>query len=385
MKCPYCGDENPKSANYCEECGKKLPEEQIKASDRTNTVNMNYKPSKQGRIKNKIIIAVVCIFVVIVLAGFYAFSQQSSPSAAPQNATVFILNQVSGASEIIDDSGTVYPIIVSSYSIGGGSGFIINKEGYIATAAHVISDPKTLKTENRIKKLDSSDLEYYVNKAAVYLFLEQTQPDTVSNITEEQLDQLTSEAMANGRVRAKRFDHDIYVMGPAFPDSDKNPNKAQVIEIGAVNSGVDVTLLKLNNVNTNLPVLSVRSEKIDVGENVHIFGYPTEQFSFYEGLNETTQTEDIWKSMFTATLTRGIVSAERTWTGGIKFYQTDAAVDHSNSGGPVLDDNNEVIGILVMGFEKQGFNFFLPSEYLIELCNKKGISLEGVSSSIFGL
>ncbi|MGB9937186.1 MAG: trypsin-like peptidase domain-containing protein [Methanobacterium sp.] len=380
MKCPLCGDKNPENARYCEECGTKLPEIPIKKS-KVNDVSI--VSSKKGGIRNKVIIALVCIFILIALAGLYAVSEGTNTKAAPQNATVFILNQVSGASEIIDtNTGTVYPVTVSYYNIGGGSGFIINKEGYIATAAHVISDPRTLKRENRIKKLDSSDLEFYVNEAAMYIYLNQTQPGAVSNITEEQLDQLTSEAIASGKIRATRYDQNLYVMGPAFPDSVNNPSKVHVVDTGDFNSGIDVALLKLNNVNTNLPVLPLRSEKIEVGENVHIYGYPTEQFTFYEGLSDTSQN-DIWKSMYTATLTRGIVSAERTWTGGIKFYQTDAAVDHGNSGGPVLDDNNQVIGVLVMGFEKQGFNFFLPSEYIIDLCKKNGIDLNTQSSSVF--
>lgn len=79
--------------------------------------------------------------------------------------------------------------------------------------------------------------------------------------------------------------------------------------------------------------------------------------------------------MFTSTLTTGIVSGERPSPKGIKYYQTDAAVDHGNSGGPVCDPNNNVVGILVMGFEKQGFNFFLPAEYIIEMCKKNGVPI----------
>jgi hypothetical protein len=233
--------------------------------------------------------------------------------------------------------------------------------------------------EDKIKKMDSNDIQFYVNQAAIYIFLEQTQPDKVSNMSDEELDNLTTQAMADGTVRATRYEQNIYVMGPAFPDSNETPSKLEFIDMGNVDTGVDVALLKLDEVKTNLPILSLRSQQIQVGENVRTYGYPTEQFDFYEGLNETNQTKDIWKSMLTATLTKGIVSAERTWTNGTKFYQTDASVDYGSSGGPVTDDANKVIGVLVMGFEKQGFNFFLPSEYVIELCSKNGVSLDGGS------
>ncbi|MBI5681428.1 MAG: trypsin-like peptidase domain-containing protein [Methanobacterium sp.] len=380
MKCPECGSENPKNARFCEECGKNLPEEEIRKPGTFKATYRKNKPSSNGGIKNKVIIALVCIFVVAAFVGLYAISQNFNTTTSPQGATVFILNQVSGASEVTDTkTGAVYPITVENYSIGGGSGFIISKEGYIVTAAHVISDPKSVDYEDKIKKMDSNDLQFYVNQAAIYIFLEQTQPDLVSNISDEQLDNLTTKAMADGTVRATRYEQNIYVMGPAFPDSNETPSKVELIDMGNVDAGVDVALLKLDEIKTSLPTLSLSSEKIEVGENVRTYGYPTEQFDFYASLDEKNQTKDIWKSMLTASITKGIVSAERTWTNGTKFYQTDAAVDYGNSGGPVTDDNNKVIGVLVMGFEKQGFNFFLPSEYVIELCNKNKVSLNGGS------
>ena len=63
------------------------------------------------------------------------------------------------------------------------------------------------------------------------------------------------------------------------------------------------------------------------------------------------------------TLTRGIVSANRV----IKdqpFIQSDVAVTHGNSGGPLLDTQGEVIGLTVSGYEENGapvgLNMFIP-------------------------
>lgn len=381
MKCPECECENPENARFCEECGKILPEIEARKSDALKESYRRNKYSSKDGIKNKVIIALVCIFVLAAFAGLYVISQNLNTTTSPQDATVFILNQVSGASEVTDTkTGAVYSINVENYSIGGGSGFIVNKDGYIITAAHVVSDPKSLDNEDKIKKMDNNDLQFYVNQAAIYILLQQNQPDLASNISEEQLNNLTTQAIASGSVRATKYEQNIYVMGPAFPDSNETPSKVKLVDMGKVDAGVDLALLKLDEVKTNLPKLPLRSEKIEVGENVRTYGYPTEQFDFYQSLDEKNQTkEDIWKSMLTATLTKGIVSAERTWTNGTKFYQTDASVDYGSSGGPVTDENNRVIGVLVMGFEKQGFNFFLPSEYVIELCNKNGVSLDGGS------
>ena len=63
-----------------------------------------------------------------------------------------------------------------------------------------------------------------------------------------------------------------------------------------------------------------------------------------------------------STFTKGIVSAkERRLPGfGASLIQTDAAINHGNSGGPLINTAGEVIGINTMGYEKalaEGLNF----------------------------
>ena len=63
-----------------------------------------------------------------------------------------------------------------------------------------------------------------------------------------------------------------------------------------------------------------------------------------------------------STFTKGIVSATGRKFRGLaaSFIQTDAAINHGNSGGPLINSTGEVIGINTMGVEKfiaQGLNF----------------------------
>jgi len=77
-----------------------------------------------------------------------------------------------------------------------------------------------------------------------------------------------------------------------------------------------------------------------------------------------------------STFTKGIVSAKgRKFTGtSASFIQTDAAINHGNSGGPLINAAGEVIGINTRGVDKavaEGLNF------AIAINDVKGLINEG--------
>jgi hypothetical protein len=90
--------------------------------------------------------------------------------------------------------------------------------------------------------------------------------------------------------------------------------------------------------------LDLRLGSVDQGEAVFAIGSP---------LGEAQQN----------TMTKGIVSATRMRE-GLPYIQSDVAVTHGNSGGPLLDEKGRVIGITVSGLAPNGspigLNFFIP-------------------------
>jgi len=66
------------------------------------------------------------------------------------------------------------------------------------------------------------------------------------------------------------------------------------------------------------------------------------------------------------TVTSGIVSAlGRRFLQIGDVYQIDAAVNHGNSGGPVIDNEGRLVGVVFAGIDQfQGLNFAIPSERL---------------------
>jgi len=105
--------------------------------------------------------------------------------------------------------------------------------------------------------------------------------------------------------------------------------KARIV---ASDATADVALLQLESVPPHIaPVRLGNSDKVEVGDQAFIVGAPL-------GISHT--------------LTVGHVSARRqpnsTYSGLIatELFQTDAAINRGNSGGPMFDMNGEVIGIV---------------------------------------
>jgi serine protease Do len=74
-----------------------------------------------------------------------------------------------------------------------------------------------------------------------------------------------------------------------------------------------------------------------------------------------------------STVTTGIVSAHRKYgRNKLKFIQSDVAVSSGNSGGPLLDDKGNVIGISVLKLrpqESEALNLFIPIEDALKALN----------------
>ncbi len=99
-----------------------------------------------------------------------------------------------------------------------------------------------------------------------------------------------------------------------------------------------VDLAVLGPISTQVePVPMLDGENISIGSEVYLIGYPGE----VEAYPKTT-------------MTRGILSRLREWeTVGITYFQTDAAITGGQSGGALVSDMGDVIGISGFSFRKE--------------------------------
>jgi S1-C subfamily serine protease len=122
--------------------------------------------------------------------------------------------------------------------------------------------------------------------------------------------------------------------------SDRSETVGQVVRSDVRR---DVALIKVADAHGRAP-LRLRAEGARLGEPVFAIGTP---------LDKDMQN----------TLTKGVVSASRVYE-GLSYIQSDVAIDHGNSGGPLVDESGQVLGISDWFYSPDGtshnLNFFIP-------------------------
>lgn len=113
----------------------------------------------------------------------------------------------------------------------------------------------------------------------------------------------------------------------------------------------DIALIKVNVSGNDYLRLS---RTVNKGEEIYVYGCP-KSFDF--------------------TLTTGIVSGTNRKIGNLECFQVDAAVNPGNSGGPVVKNNGEVIGIATLGTNAQNTNFAINSEVIDKMDQTESMSM----------
>lgn len=248
-----------------------------------------------------------------------------------------------------------------------GSGFIVTPDGYVITNAHVVDendettkqsfvqqafkeimdeDVKTLEQSMGRKMTD--DEAKALNDANSWYFSQTMQVD---NITKE-FAIIMGVSGDKGKIVPLTIPAKLVVQGAAIP-------------------GKDVAILKLSGKHVYPTIRMGNDKDMRVGDQVYVLGYPAVA-TFHPLISEESVSE--------ASLTRGLVSAKKNMKDGWEVLQTDASITHGNSGGPVMNEYGEVIGLATFGSidyqrqaEVQGMNFIVPSTIVNEYIDKARI------------
>lgn len=141
----------------------------------------------------------------------------------------------------------------------------------------------------------------------------------------------------------------------------------------AVECAADLALFKASIRGFEVPYLSLASiENTKIGDDVFAVGNPL--------LSQSG-------SLTEATLSDGIISGIREMGSGVTAIQTTAPVSPGNSGGPLLNDLGEVVGVITFGLtEGQNLNFAVAALNVLPLLEQRqaeSVSLDACANREF--
>lgn len=252
-----------------------------------------------------------------------------------------------------------------------GSGFLVTANGYIATNGHVVvysakDAVANLLTTNEavlqsyLRSLGLSGTQIAAAKSdaptlAAHIAKIYDLPDSALKFSDKgevwlvalgnDLPDIQRLSKLKSRMQLAAFQHETTTIKQAKVVGYDYSAKDAFTTISNPAYGFsssDVAVLKVNV--RAAPTIALQSGAVLRNEKIIVMGFPGDAGN---AIIDNSQTD--------VTVTNGVVSAIRQAAGGRgKLYQSDADASHGNSGGPAIDEQGRVIGLLTYRYSDGG-------------------------------
>lgn len=294
-------------------------------------------------------------------------------------------------------SDKAYPFCLTSM----GTGFFISEDGYLATNGHIVRNLQKASiyyalSGGKLDQLLADFLQVYLTEKTGKTVSQQEAINAVSQakLNKESLYQLGGMIVDLNQKNILKFGsekNNYYLqLGNQAAEITESGIKTTdtVVEVDLIASDYeevkeeegftssDVAILKTNK--GTFPALPLGSvEEAVVGSELQVVGFP---------VAASTNLAILDNSSTEPTFTKGLVSAIKIAKGNQKkLIQTDAIINHGNSGGPAILSSGNVVGIATYGVAAQdgsgAYNFLRDIQDLKDLANKN--SLNFISGKIY--
>jgi len=296
-----------------------------------------------------ILTTLLCISLIgCQISGFAANKEWSSEEKLAKQIKPAVVRIVAGYSVawtiLINNRYEKYTVIYG----GTGSGSIISPDGYVVTNAHVV-DTCTHNNNTRIQNL-----------AKVLA----TQLAKNYNVT---FDVAWNFVVASIKNKTSSLSEISNITKVITPGGEELPFDLKEIGSSAMENGKDVAIIKIEG--RNFPTVRLGdSDKIRTGERIFVAGYP--------GIADLGALASE-KSALEWSWAPGTISSDKKSSAqGAPLIQINAeGIKPGNSGGPVLNTDGQVIGILTFG-SSGGPHWAMASRTIQEFIRKAGASNE---------
>ena len=231
-----------------------------------------------------------------------------------------------------------------------GTGFCVNpNSGHIVTAGHMV-------------EISAADFKYEL----IYWYLTDTYGSNLDSWDDDDWNWAYENTKVEG-YDGGDYDMEAYVQFntanggiPDDPSSNETYIRAELIDFSGWEQR-DIAILRIQP-QTGRALSSVLvgdSSLVEIQDSLTIIGYPW--------------TSDIGQqNVLNPTITNGSLSG-KIMLAGTEVMQIQGSAREGNSGGPVLNQNGEVVGILTMGTDYSN-NYLRPSNDVKEMLNKNGVT-----------
>jgi serine protease Do len=237
------------------------------------------------------------------------------------------------------------------YSFGYlGTGFFVSSDGYVATASHLAA-----LTNEQIK---NQMADMYVLEAAQQNGCV-ARGDCDALVASHQQGYEIASSVSELQTHLSVFTQN---MNAASQDTVGIPAQ---LKASSPFGQSDVAVIKING--ENEPVLPLgNAGGVQAQDPISVIGYP--------GISNTsTQT------LLVPTITTGTITALKQGSAdlglapGVSIFQTDATVEHGNSGGPAINERGQVVGVVSFGAASTT-NFLISVKELQDQVRQSGAS-----------
>jgi serine protease Do len=240
---------------------------------------------------------------------------------------------------------------------GKGTGFLYRPDGYLITNGHVAQWARSADDSSAVASRMKAAIPCLVRAV-----VENAEKTVGHQLTEDEQNKLLAEvkqAIDAGRVQIKG-DPTIEV---DLDNGMKYQGEIKAYSEPVTEGGKDIAIIKIDG--RNLPTVALgNSDGVSVGDQITVIGYPGK-----------ANISD--ESSLVATVTNGRISAiKKEDFKGTPVLQSEATIDHGNSGGPAFDANGQVIGIATFSTGASGINFFVPIDTAMEFVRQAGSTPE---------
>jgi len=256
-----------------------------------------------------------------------------------------------------------------------GTGWFVDGRGFIITNAHVVDPayrlPAWVTHELKKKAIDEACVVPVLTARGI---MRGQRPDLEEDIRRA----ASTQALATAKVEAQPQITAMLSNGTKLRADVKKFSPLLLLDNAGKplpDSGRDLALLRVAD--GVYPAIGLSRRDPQIGDPVHILGFPGVVLS-HELLNQSSTLD--------ASATNGTVSGIKFDAIGQELVQTDASASHGNSGGPGVNNDAELVGVMVAvtlspsgGSIVQGFNFLIPAKDVAKFLDGTEVTKPGDS------